>query len=234
MVSSRYSVRAGLRTGEVSAPGGERGLRATWLSLVQAWLAGLRQVRGNRIVTGVFSATGAAAIGEVIFSVLLIPFLEILGGSAQEFGWLLTIRGIGGLVGDIILAQAGGRIPSERLSAFSLLLAATLGLVMSNIPALPVALVVLFLWGTPAMGARASSQALLQSRMSDEYRGRVFGAYGMAGALLSLLGQTLAGLLANHLGTTFMLNVDAGPYLLAGVTALISVSLPVAGRLHRG
>lgn len=127
----------------------------------------------------------------------------------------------------------GGRIPSQRLFSFSLLVAGALGFVMFNTPALPATPVVLFVWGTPAMGAQASSQALLQCGVSDEYRGRVFGAYGMMGALLSLFGQTVAGLLANHPGTTFMLNVDAALYSLAGLTALVLVSPPRARQRHQ-
>jgi MFS family permease len=190
---------------------------------------GLRRVRGGPVVVGVFTATGAAAMGEGIFSVLLIPFLEILGGGAEEFGWLLTIRATGGIVGGLLLAKLGGRIRSETLFTLSLLLAGALGLVMFNLPALPIALAVLFLWGIPAMGAQASSQALLQSRVRDEYRGRVFGAYGMTATLLSVSGQTVAGMLAGHLGTTLMLNADAALYCLAGGAAL--ALLPSSSRL---
>lgn len=144
----------------------------------------------------------------------------MLGGGAREFGWLLTIRGVGGLLGGLIVGHAGSALKPARLFPLSLIIAGVLGLVMFNFPVLLLALAILFLWGTPAMGAQVSSQTLLQTGVPGQYQGRIFGAYGTTSALLLLCGQGLASALGNCLGTVPMLNVDAGLYVLARLMAL--------------
>ena len=58
---------------------------------------------------------------------------------------------------------------------------------------------------------------LLQSAVADEYRGRVFGTYGMTGALLALIGATLAGTLGDRIGAVTLLNIQGGVYVAAGL-----------------
>lgn len=200
----------------------------TWADVWREWLAGLRTVRMNRSVAGVFIATGAVALGEGILGVLLIPFLELLGGGVQEFGWLLTIRGIGGLVGGFIVGHMGNRLKPTALFPLSLAAIGGLGLVMFNLPVLLIALVILFLCGIPAMGAQVSSQTLLQTKVDAQYQGRVFGAYGTTTALLLLGGQGLAGALGACLGTVPMLNANACLYISAALIALVMLRGVVA------
>ena len=209
---------------------GVKSIATTWRALWCEWLAGLRAIKGNRAVTCVFVTTGAVALGEGILSVLLIPFLVLLGGGAREFGWLLTIRGVGGLIGGFLVSHVGRGLRPAHLFPLSLLIAGILGLILFNLPVLYVALVILFLWGTPAMGAQASSQTLLQTSIADTYQGRVFGAYGTTSALALLCGQGLASTLGSGIGTVPLLNVDAGLYLLASLLALLMLRGPLPGR----
>jgi MFS family permease len=185
------------------------------------WQAGLKLVRHDRLVATIFIATGMVALGEGIFSVLLIPFLHLLGGGAQEFGWLATIRGVGGLLGGLVVGQMSALVKPQYLFPVCLMIAGVLGVVMFNVPVLLVAMAMLFLWGLPAMGAQVSVQTLLQSNVANQYQGRVFGAYGTTAALLVLCGQGLASGFGDHLGIVAMLNIDAILYLGAGVIALV-------------
>jgi MFS family permease len=85
---------------------------------------------------------------------------------------------------------------------------------------------------TPAIArVRASAvgvETLVQRSVSPEYRGRVFGALGASGALLSLLGATTGGALAEIVGIVPMLTVAAALTLLAG-----AVVLRASGSRHR-
>ncbi len=193
---------------------------AAWARVWREWWAGIQLVRNDRLIAAIFIATGMVALGEGIFSVLLIPFLHLLGGGAQEFGWLATIRGVGGLLGGLVVGQMRALGKPQRLFPLSLIVAGFLGVVMFNVPVLLVAMAMLFLWGLPAMGAQVSVQTLLQSNVANQYQGRVFGAYGTTAALLVLCGQGLASGFGDHLGVIAMLNIDAILYFGAGVTAL--------------
>lgn len=177
-------------------------------------------MRRNQSAAGVFIATGAAALGEGILGVLLIPFRVLLESGVQEYGSLLTVRGAGGLVGGLIVGLIGDRIRLSALFPLSLVIIGGLGLVMFNLRTFVVALVVLFLVGIPAMGAQVSSQTLLQTSVEAQYHGRVFGVYGTISALFMLSGQGLAGALGMSLGTVPLLNVNACLYLSAALVAL--------------
>ncbi len=193
---------------------------AMWRQVWRDWLEGLRLMRHDRLIAALFVATGMVAFGEGIFSVLLLPFLNLLGGGAQEFGWLATLRGVGGLVGGLVVGQMRDVVKPSRLFPLSLMIAGLLGLVMFNVPVLLVAMAMLFLWGLPAMGAQVSVQTLLQSHVTNHYQGRIFGAYGTTAALLVLCGQGLASGLGDSIGVIPLLNIDAVLYLSAGVLAL--------------
>jgi MFS family permease len=191
-----------------------------WVALWQEWLAGLRLMRKDRLTAAVFVATGIAMLGEGILIVLLVPFVELLQGGALELGWLLTVRGLGGLVGGLVVGRLGNALKPSRVFSLSLGIMGLLGLMMYNVPTLIVALAAIFLIGVPAMGAHASSQTLLQSGVADCYLGRIFGALGMTVGLATLGGQGLASVLGDRLGIVVMLNASGGLYVLAGVVAL--------------
>ena len=226
MIHEPAGADAGLSRPHVS---GAVVLTTTWGSLWREWSGGLRVARGKREIAGVFLATATSSLGEGILGVLLIPFLELLGGGAREFGWLLTIRGIGGLIGGLLVGHLGGRLRPSILFPLSLAVIGGLGLVMFNLPVLLVALAVLFLWGIPAIGAQVGSQTLLQTKVGNQYQGRVFGAYGTTSAFLLLGGQGLAGALGSRFSTVSLLNVDACLYVLAALIALVMLRGAVDG-----
>jgi MFS family permease len=77
--------------------------------------------------------------------------------------------------------------------------------------------------GIPATGMVVSSFSLLQSRVEDKLRGRVFGAYMTVQALMMLIGMGLAGALGDRLGSVLLLNIQGGVYTLSGVFVLIAL-----------
>ena len=156
-------------------------------------------------------------LGEGILIVLLVPFVEVLQGGAQELGWIFTVRGLGGLLGGLVVGRLGNTFRPTTVFSLSLGAIGLLGLMRYNIPTLAAALVTIFLTGIPSVGAQASSQALLQSGVADHYLGRVFGALDMTVGLASLAGQGLASALGDHLGVMPILNVSGGLYLLSSV-----------------
>ncbi|HIC89229.1 MAG TPA: MFS transporter, partial [Anaerolineae bacterium] len=94
-------------------PAGERvtsskGSVAAWAAVWQEWLEGLRLVKGQQLVAGLFAVTGIAMIAQGIINVLLVVFVkDVLGGGALEFGWLATAQGVGGLIGGFVIGQVG-------------------------------------------------------------------------------------------------------------------------------
>lgn len=195
---------------------------ATRMAVWRDWLDGLRPIRQERILLSLFSITATGVFGDSIATALTVPyFTDVVGGDAGAYGWLQTARGIGGIVGGVVVGLAARRYAPTRLLALGMGGVGLIGLVRYNIPVLWVYLVCNVLAGVVVMGWLITSPTLLQRNVADRYRGRVFGAYGATTSLLMLAGVGLAGALGERVGIVSLLNVSSGLYILAGVLAAI-------------
>lgn len=192
-----------------------------WMGVWRDLMAGLRLVQRERWITILFIVTGIAMFGSGMTNVLLVPFVnQVLHGGAQEFGWLVTAQGIGGLLGGLIIGQVGRRVAPARLIRLSAWAMGAIMLVIVNVPVLSLVLVLVALIGFPVMGFFITAPTLLQSGVNDQYRGRIFGAFSTTNALMMLGGLGLASLLGDRLGVVSTLNIVAVLYFLAGIVAL--------------
>jgi len=200
----------------------ERSAKSEWLDFWKDWIGGLRMVSRQRPLSYAFLAVGTALIGDNILGVLLVVFVQnVVGGEAQEFGWILTARGVGGVIGGLIVARLGPRIQTKNLMAIGMLGAGVLLLVMLQFPTLPVVLAVAVLVGLPAMAWMIAGQTWLQVHTEDEYRGRVFGAFETYAALMGLIGIGFATLSGESLGELFSLYAAALLTMIGGTLAYV-------------
>jgi MFS family permease len=200
----------------------ERSIKNEWLEFWKDWISGLRLVSQKRPLSYAFLAVGTALIGDSILGVLLVVFVQnVVGGEAQEFGWILTARGVGGVIGGLFVARFGPRIQAKNLMAIGMLGAGVLLLVMLQFPTLPVVLTVAVIVGLPAMAWLIAGQTWLQVHTEDEYRGRVFGAFETYAALMGLIGIGFATLTGESLGELFSLYAAALLSVIGGTLAYI-------------
>ena len=89
------------------------------------------------------------------------------------------------------------------------------------LPGVAVPLVLIGLVGLVGVGYLSGVTTVLQTHVADGYRGRVLGAWGTTGALLGLLGTTMAGTLGDRLGAVAILNVQGAGYVASGLLALL-------------
>ena len=194
-----------------------------WRRIGTDWVSGLKLVKQNHPITIVFVAAAIAMLGEGMIQVLLVPFVELLQGGAMEFGWMLTLRALGGLLGGLFFGHLGSALKPQTLFPWTLLGMGVLLLVMVNCPVFLLSLVFLCVVGVLAVGASVTSTAIFQNEVSDTYLGRTFGTFGMIAALMTLAGQGFAGAFAEQLGVAVLLNIGGSLYLLSG---LISTLIP--------
>jgi predicted MFS family arabinose efflux permease len=214
---------AGALIALVAAPGTRAASAPAQTTLGAAWLAvwrelreGLALVRRERQVAGLFLVTGVAVLADGILSALLVVFVsDIIGGGAAALGWVLTARGVGGLVGGLLIGALGETVRPARLLTLCLTVFGGLLLITFNVPELSLVLVLVTLVGVAAAGWQISIQAMLQSSVTDAYRWRIFGAFGTVTALLGLAGMALAGGLAGSVGALPLLDVSAALNLVA-------------------
>ncbi len=197
----------------------------------QIWtelIAGLKIVRQSRILKNSFLVIGIALFGDAILSAVLVVFVQDdMGLTAVEFGWMMTARGLGGLLGGLLIAQLGQHFTKAQLTAGGLLFSGLLLLIMVSIPVLAVALPLLVLVGIPLMAWIVSLQTILQQATEDEYRGRVFGSFGTLSALLMVLGTFIAGGLADLVGALILMTAAALVYIFSGILGWVLLHAPL-------
>lgn len=194
-----------------------------WRKVFIEWAAGMRLVRRDRLVATIFLITGVAAIGEGILLVLFVAFVgDVLGGGAEEFGWLNGARGIGTITAGLLVGALAARLSLPRLIVFSGLANGLLLFGFVNARALPFLLLFSALAGLTVVAFYIGQQTLLQQGVGDAYLGRVFGAYETLQGAVLLAGMALASLLAGPLGVEPLLNVAAALIVLGALIGLIA------------
>ena len=193
-------------------------LGAVW----REWAAGLRLIRGGRVVGILFACAACMAFGEGVMAVLFVPFVtRVLGGAAIELGYLMSAQAIGGLLGGVVMAQIGHRAAPARLFGPAALVFGLIDLVIFNYPAFwsgfGIALVLFVVVGLPGAAVSASLTTLLQGAVSEEYRGRIFGTLGTTFALLTLCGMLLASAAGDILGIVPVISLQGLAHVAAGV-----------------
>ncbi len=206
---------------------------AAWAALWSELRDGLRLVRRERPISALFTVTGVAVLADGILSALLVVYVrDVVGGGAAALGWVLTARGLGGLAGGFLIGYRGHKLRTAQLLPLCLTLFGALLLVAINVPLLPLVLAMVTLVGIAAAGWQISIQVMLQASVADQYRGRIFGAYGTLNALLGLIGMGLAGTLADRIGALPLLNASAMLDLVAAALAfgLLGGAAPALAR----
>ena len=203
-------------SGGVAKTGGASGA-TVW----REWLAGLRLVGRSRVLSAVFVFDALASLTEGFLYVLLVPFVELLGGGAPALGWIVTLRGLGGMAGGLIVGLIGEAVEPARLFPLSMLAMGLLLLLLLSFPHLILALIVFFTIGVPAVAGQVSAYTLLQTNAERSHHGRVFGSLGTTGALCMLLGQGIASGLGDRLGVVPMLSAGSVIRILASLIVLV-------------
>lgn len=200
----------------------------SWTAVLAEWRDGMRLMRADPTVTAIFATIGTAMIGEGFFSTLMVPFVkEVLHGGPQDFGWLVSAQAIGGLIGSLFIGRVGKRVRPAFLIPISGILFGLSDIALAilpgrgGLPLLPVALVAIALAGAPVVGFSVGLQTLLQASVANDYRGRVFGAYGTTVAFMTLVGQGISSMLGDRFSIAPIFTLAGTFELLGGLVAFL-------------
>lgn len=194
---------------------------SAWKAFWGEWLAGLRIVRHDKTIAVVFFVLGLMTFGGTMLDPLTVAWVrDILGGGVHMYALLMTVHAASGIVGSLLVGAVGKRMTPRALMGWAGVIAGVVTMIRYNVPLVPVALVTSASAGLTNVISSVGVETLVQRSVPDAYRGRVYGALGASGGLLSLLGAVLAGAMAEVVGLVTMLNVAAGLILLAGVVVL--------------
>ncbi len=171
-------------------------------TLQRAWgdvIDGLRYIAGNRpllLLMGVHMAIGAFVMP---YQRMLPGFVEtVLGAGAWELGVLMMLTGLGALFGSLLIASIPPHRRGRNLLLSGLLFAVALALFATS-RSVWFTMVIVVVIGIGQATRQALNFALVQSNLSDAYRGRVMSVYMMEMGLISL-GAYGVGMVAEWVG----------------------------------
>ena len=180
---------------------------------------GLRYVVNSPVVLILLVMGLATALLAMPFRFLMPVFVvDIYGRGPESLGLLVTIMGLGSLVGALFIASIGSKRRGLLLLAGSFISAIALMLVAA-IPLYYAAAGLMVLLGLGDAGRRTLNQALIMEEVDDEFRGRVMSVFMMNFGLMPL-GVLPAGALAERFGGQFAIMI-LGALLLLTTTAVL-------------
>ena len=158
-------------------------------------------------------------------------FADLLGGNEQIFGLLLTIGGVGSIMGTLFM----GSFHSHHRLGWIMLASAVLSVVTTTAFAmaaqagsLAVTLVFAFLAAASSSVFMVTSMSVLQISVPDELRGRVMGIHTIGYSLIPLGGLFL-GALTERFSAQGAVAIGCAVYLV--VLIFIAISQPEVRRL---
>ncbi|MBN1222151.1 MAG: MFS transporter [Candidatus Aminicenantes bacterium] len=189
---------------------------------------GMHFTMNHTMIRTLISVVGITTFFGISFATLIPAWaVKILGGNAITNGIMQSARGLGALLGALMIASLGrfqfkGRLLTLGSFAFPILL-----LTFGFIHWLPLSLLMLFGIGVAIMFIFNLANALVQTLVPDDLRGRVMSIYALAFFGLIPLGSLWVGLIAEHISETFAIIVNS--VILFVLFVLIRIIVP---KLH--
>jgi MFS family permease len=185
--------------------------RPAWSEMVD----GFRYIGNSPVIRMLLIANFFMVLFSMTYFMLLPGFAkEVLDAGPGRLGLLTSLSGVGSLVGSLIIAS----LPSRRRGLVLLLSALLLGVGLTAFAVSSsywISAGILVVVGLGQAGRMSLSNVLIQSYVSDEYRGRVMSVYMMEFSLMSV-GIFLIGLAASVVGP--QIAVGASAHALVAMT----------------
>lgn len=170
---------------------------------------GLIFVKNNRLILALISIVGIVSLFGISY-VMLMPIFasDVLKVGVKGFGLLMSVSGAGALAGALGLAGLGDFRYKGRLLVFSSFIF-SVSLVLFSLSRLYLfAALFLALIGASGVTALALINTLLQTKVPDEFRGRVMGVFMLTFAGFMPFGSLISGALAQGLGVSLVIRLS--------------------------
>ncbi|GHO75836.1 MFS transporter [Ktedonobacter sp. SOSP1-85] len=193
-------------------------------NVLREWRSGLGIVKRDDVILGIFLTMSVLMIGQGVLNVMLVPLTEkVLHGGSVTLGWIITAQGVGSLLGALLVGQVSKIVRPVVLAVLALVATGSAILIITHYPHLLISLLLIGIVGVFIVGLMVTTQTLLQIKVEDSYRGRVFGAFETLLSIAMFAGLILATGVGDRLSTVTLLDISGILTLLAGVVALLTL-----------
>ncbi len=180
---------------------------------------GLGYIRRQELILTLLVVSSLVSIfGRSYMTLLPVIAKDVLRLGASGFGFIAAAPGLGTIIGSLTLATLGRVKIKGRGLVLILLASATALLVFAAASRFQTAFASLVVVGGLSTVFDTLLSTLIQLAVSDHYRGRVMGIYGMTAAGLREFGGMQAGLIAEWTSAPFAIGAGA---LVVAIVALV-------------
>jgi MFS family permease len=184
---------------------------------------GWRYVRARRLIVGVLMVTTVANFWGFAY-ITMVPVIgeRVLGLAAFPIGAILSVQGLGALVGALVIGKASAPQSYTRiyLASTAVFLLGVLGFGLSTW--FPLSLLLNLICGVSIGGFSVLQSSILILAARPELRSRVMGVLAVAIGAGQVGGMLHVGLLADWLGAAAAVQLMAAEGLIAlAATALL-------------
>ncbi len=199
-------------------------------NMLRDFWAGIRYVASTPIAfTMVGMSFAFGFFGAAYVQVLPAFGKEVLRLNADGAGFLLTVAGIGSLVGNIYLASLGNTKNKNWLLLGMIILFGVSLFFFALSPIYLVSLVLLFFTGVGFTGFISMGTAILQISTPPELRGRMMSLW-LIGAAVHYIGAWPLGTVGEYYG--WPMSLGGGALLMLGLVMWLGVFRPTLRRLR--
>jgi Na+/melibiose symporter-like transporter len=193
--------------------------------LKSEWVEGIRICLDRPALRLVFVFGLVTGVGEGVMSTLFAPFVASeLGGDETAYGLITSSQAVGGIVGGLIAAALGSRLPAAKMWGFGAVAFGLIDLALFLYPlfweGLAPAYVCMIAVGLPGAFLIAGLMTVIQRLTDDASRGRVFGALFAAEGIAVLVGIAAAGVLGDAVGIIPVLVCQGLGFFAGGLVVL--------------
>jgi len=184
--------------------------------------AGLDYARHDPFVSRLLIVQSLASFAVGATGAMLIVLAErALALPPAGFAWLIGAIGFGALIGPLIPnAFAGGRYRNARWLFVPYLVRGAGDILIAVFTPLPVALVILFVYGLCTSTGMVVFSSTIQGAIPEGFRGRVFTLLDVSWSAMRLLSLALGGLVVDRVGIVPLYWIGGTLLILAGTLGL--------------
>lgn len=179
---------------------------------------GLAFVRSNLKVFRTIALIAAASLFAWSATTLLPVFAAKFGRGAAGYTWLMTANGIGAATGGLLMALTHGTVARRTLIYGGATMFCISLFAFASATRFSWALALLALSGVFMITFAINANTKVQEDVPDLLRGRVMAIYSMVFLGLMPLGGLEIGYLAEHLGPSMAVKINASACLIVTAT----------------
>jgi MFS family permease len=171
---------------------------------------GVKYLRTQKtILTLMIITASSSTFGLSLVTLFPAWAVKILHGNAATNGLLQTARGIGAVICSLLIASASKNMERGKVLTFGMIALPILMALFSFNRTFVISSTLLILIGAAFIAINNLANAVTQTNVTEEFRGRVMGIYSFSFFALMPLGSLFIGTLAERWGSPIAILINA-------------------------